>query len=287
MSHELSCIPQETITSMSYDGDLLVSLWSGELILYSGATFEAKVLVKTEMPITKTAFAPEIVTGDIEGCVRVYDRSLSETLKIQSGVGGIQLLHGYRGCVVAGGWGRRIAFISGCVENVLDTEKKVYCSDLGGDILLVGQQECVVGYDLRTNAIFFTRRFNMLVRSLALVSGGFFAGTTDGRIYYEDFEDRSRSYVFNAHCSVSGDSKIFYPVNSMVVGRYLVSGGSDGKVLRWKLGPKKTYKEIAGDGVGVSSLCMVGEKVAVGFSYSYDRGPCRDACRSRVAVVDL
>ncbi|AFN83484.1 WD40 domain-containing putative poly(A)+ RNA export protein [Encephalitozoon romaleae SJ-2008] len=288
MLHELDFISQETITSISYNKDLLVSSWSGEVMLYSGVTFEARGSVEAETPITKAMLTPEaVIAGDIEGNVRIYDRRLNEISRILSGVGGIQLLHEYRGCVVAGGWNKKIAFINGCVENVMSTEKKVYCSDLIGDILLVGQQEHVVAYDLRTNASFFNRKFNMVVRSLVLTGKGFFAGTTDGRIYYEDFGDGSKSYVFNAHYSISGDSKVFYPVNSLRMGKYLLSGGSDGRVLRWKLGVKKTYKEIACDRTGVSSLCVAGERVAVGFSYSYDRGECNTAHRSRVVVVDL
>ncbi|AFM98767.1 hypothetical protein EHEL_080650 [Encephalitozoon hellem ATCC 50504] len=288
MLHELGSVPQETITSISYSKDLLISSWSGEVVLYSGVTFEARGSVGAGIPITKAILTPGmIVTGDIEGNVRVYDRCLNETSTVPSGVGGIQLLHEYRGCVVAGGWNKKIAFVNERVQNIVDTEKKVYCSDLAGDILLAGQQEYAVAYDLRTNTSFFRRRFNMVVRSLALADTGFFAGTTDGRIYYEDFEDEAKSYVFNAHHSVSGDSKIFYPVNSLVMGRHLLSGGSDGRVLRWKLGAKKTYKEIACDKAGVSSLCAVGERVAVGFSYSYDRGKCSAAHGSRVVVVDV
>lgn len=288
MLHELDSIPQETITSISYNKDLLISSWSGKVMVYSGVTFETRGSVDAEVPIIKAMLTPEVVVvGDTEGDIRIYDRCLNETSRISSGVGGIQLLHEYRGCVVAGGWNKKIAFINGCVENVMSTEKKVYCSDLAGDILLVGLQEHVVAYDLRTNVSFFNRKFNMVVRSLALAGKGFFAGTTDGRIYYEDFEDGARSYVFNAHYSISGDSKVFYPVNSLRMGKHLLSGGSDGRVLRWKLGVKKTYKEIASDRTGVSNLCSAEERVAVGFSYSYDRGECSTAYGSRVVVVDL
>ncbi|ADM11998.1 WD40 domain-containing putative poly(A)+ RNA export protein [Encephalitozoon intestinalis ATCC 50506] len=285
--HELNCVPQETITSVSYNKDILISLWSGELMLYSGVTFGCKGSVEAEIPVTRAILTSDVVAGDIEGSVRIYDMSLNEKAKISSGVGGIQLLHEYKGSVVAGGWNKKIVFVNGCVENVINTEKKVYCSDILNDVLLVGQQEYVVAYDLRTNSFFFRRQFNTVVRSLALGPGGFFAGTTDGRIYYEDFEDKSRSYVFNAHYSISGDSKIFYPVNSIVVGKYLLSGGSDGRVLRWKLEAKKTYKEIACDKVGVSGLCTAEEKVAIGFSYSHDRGEKEEMSCSRVVLVDL
>lgn len=285
MLRELGPVPQETITSMSYSKGLAVALWSGELVLYHGSMLEAVASVSTGIPITRVVLTSRVVAGDVEGGIWMYDRGLSRARRVLSGVGGIQLLHEYKGCVVAGGWGRRIAFVGDGVEGAFSTERKVYCSDMHGDVLLTGQQEHVVAYDLRTNTAFFTRRFGAVVRSLVMSGEGFFAGTTDGRIYYEDLADGAKSYVFNAHWCMDGESKVFYPVNGMVAGRHLLSGGSDGRVLRWRLGDRKTCKEVARDAAGVSSLCIAGEGVAVGFSYSYDRG--KAGCgKSRVVVAD-
>lgn len=283
---EFRDVPQDTITSMSANGDILCASWDRHITLFSSTTLGIRTQVRTHEPVLRTAFGERIATGDISGTVDIYSNALDPVQQIRTDVGGVQLLHEHRGRILAGGWNRRVCFIGENVEDLLEVEKKIYCSDLAGDVLLVGQQDCVVAYDLRTNASFFRRRFSMPLRSVALTAGGFFAGTTAGRIYYEDFEDESRSYVFNAHYSVSAGVKTFYPVNSLKMSGSLFSGGSDGRVLRWRLSSKKTCKEVAMDGVGVSSLCTADGQLVVGFSYSHDLGEC-SAGTSRVAMFSM
>lgn len=282
--HELRDVPQDTITSISYNGDLLSSSWDGSLSLHCVATLGVKKRVRGRDPVLRTVFGTRILAGDTSGNVRVYDRSLSGIASIRTEVGGIQLLHEHRNRVVAGGWNRKISFVSeeGGTDT-LDTENKVCCSDLYGDTLVVGQQEYVVAYDLRTNSSFCRRKFSMPVRCVVLADGGFFAGTTGGRIYYEDFNDEAKSYVFNAHCSVSENTKTFYPVNALRMDGNLYSGGSDGRVLRWRL-LSGTCKEVMRSAVGISELCAFDGRLAVGISYTYDRGESR--ARSRIVVVD-
>lgn len=284
-SCRLKGVPQETITSLSCGRDILSSSWDGSLSLYSSTTLEIKKQTKAYKPVLRTVFSSRILIGDISGNVGIYSEELDELERIGTDVGGVQLLHEHKGRIVVGGWNRRISFVSNKVEDTVETGEKVYCSDISENTLLVGQQEHAVAYDLRTNTPFFRKKLSAVVRSLAITDSGFFAGTTGGRIYYEDFADDTMSYVFNAHYSISKNTKTFYPVNAMKMDANLFSGGSDGKVLRWNTS-RRTFKEIMSGNTGISGLCCLDRRLVVAVSYSYDRGEC-SGHESSISLVDV
>ncbi|KAH9411007.1 hypothetical protein HK407_09g14230 [Ordospora pajunii] len=294
--HEIGSIPQDTIIGAACGNRFALASWDCKLCLYSGDTLELIGQVSTDAPVTRVIMSSSaadgdgstrVITGDIEGKVCVYDGFLNKTKEIQSGAGGIQLLHEYGCTVVAGGWNKKVVFIeSGGIRNTLDVDGKIHCSAILGDVLVCGLQSSVVAYSLSSCSMFFRRLFDMPVRSLAIHANGFFAGTTSGRIYYEDFVNGDHSYVFNGHYDISGGVKTFYPVNALVVHKHLYSGGSDGKLLRWRLGSKKTCKVVHTQPVGVSSIFIVSSRLFVAFSYTHDNGQIEKYC-SKAFAIDM
>jgi cell cycle arrest protein BUB3 len=287
----MSCItldglPEDTITSLSYRGSLLASSWDQCLYLYSGTGHELGRKVKLGAPILRAVYGERITAGDTRGRVVVLDQELNEMCRVETDVGGIQLLHEYRGSVLVGGWNSKVSLITDRIERSMATRHKVHCSDIRDDVLLVGQQNCAIAYDLRGDSVLFERKYSMPVRSVALAEDGFYVGTIGGKIYYESLSDTNRAYVFNAHCSVTGNDKMFYPVNCLSYGGgSLFSGGSDGRVLRWRLSGKKTSKILATWSTATSAICRYEGRLAVGFSDSFEKGKIVDG-RRRISILD-
>ncbi|KAM0671244.1 mitotic spindle checkpoint protein Bub3 [Ordospora colligata] len=294
--HEINSVPQDTIMSAVCENRFVLASWDCKLCLYSSDALELIKQVCSDSPVTRVILSSgteegddsiRVITGDIEGKVCMYDGFLNKTKEIQSGVGGIQFLHQCGSTIVVGGWNKKIVFIeSSGIRNTLDTDGKIHCSAIIGDILICGQHNSVVGYNISNCSVFFRRLFDMPVRSLAIHASGFFAGTTSGRIYYEDFANGDNSYVFNAHYDISGEVKTFYPVNALVIHKHLYSGGSDGKLLRWRLGSKKTCKVMHTQAVGVSSICTKTNRLFVTFSYTHDNGQI-DKYSSKAFAIDI
>ncbi|KRH95102.1 Mitotic spindle checkpoint protein BUB3, WD repeat superfamily [Pseudoloma neurophilia] len=248
---------------------ILVSSVDKSIVVYNNT--EIKSRIEHHLPITKlSVFNDEIIFSDIEGGINVGSNY------IKTSCGGIQGLCSYQNAIMAGGWNKNLQIIqSGEIVHTMNLKNKIYAMDLNNHILLAGCDDCVYFMlDLRkSNHIVYKNVKN----SVSSVSLGKCAaiGTTRGKIKL-DFdllsEKSENSYIFNAHITENVDSKIFYPVTSMIVGDTLISGGSDGRIIEMDYNQKRKLREIIHSDVPVSIIKECGNYIVAGFSDNYEKG---------------
>lgn len=266
----LKNVVTDTITDIQiFRGEMYVSSFDQTINVYNNNEICNKI--SHFLPVSKISILDnKMIFADIEGGVSIDGQYL------ETDCGGIQGLCVYQNSVIAGGWKKKLQVIqSGKIVHEINLDNKVYAMDLNENTLLVGcDSSSYVFIDLRKPE---TRKIKRVKSPVCSVSLGECAaiGTIKGeiKIDFDLFAEKTNSsYTFNAHRAEKGLERISYPVTSMVVGKTLLSGGSDGRILEFDYNQRKKVREIIHNDIPVSIVKEYEDFIVAGFSDNFEKG---------------
>lgn len=85
----------------------------------------------------------------------------------------------------------------------------------------------------------YRKEFTACINTVSLNGDRVAVGLIDGRIHYEDVQRPDEAFTFNSHMRVTGTSRLHCPVMHVELGETLLSGGYDGRVIKWDVDGKK------------------------------------------------
>ncbi|KAI5149459.1 cell cycle arrest protein BUB3 [Enteropsectra breve] len=105
-------------------------------------------------------------------------------------------------------------------------------------VIAIAFENIITIFDREFNEI-FCKKTTGVINSITVSASGIFAGTSNGKIYYTDFSDKDKSYVFNAHYVSEKDCREYYPINQVFYDKFLFSAGGNGTVCKWDVEERK------------------------------------------------
>ncbi|KAF7677255.1 Mitotic checkpoint protein BUB3 [Astathelohania contejeani] len=259
------------ISDIKYNNFLLVSGWDCSVRLYNNGINNK---VEFDNPILKSTFTPggQFYSGDVEGVLYQVDMVYPKIIgSVVTPCGGIQALFTYRNAILMGGWNNFIVIVEdNKVVSSYPQKGKILCGDICEDKLIVGLTggEIII-FDLRTMKPIYTHKHINSIRSIRYSHGVYYVGFINGRIHKEDLTNTLASCTFHAHVD---DNSVHYPVNSLEIKEnILMSGGSDGRVLKWDASKNKVIGELYKCPNSVGWINSYNNNIAIGYSNLYEK----------------
>lgn len=292
----LDCISRVRFAPYPGNTLLLVSSWDAHVRLYDVASGQLTGLHKHSLAVLDCTFLQDtsrFLAVGLDKCVVSCDFQSQQEYLIGNHEEAIRCVEFHQPTqqVFTGSWDRTLRAWDPRQPQrpiqVVALGAKAFCMDTSNDRVLVGGSDRNVHiYDVRRMGMPIEKRESSLKHQIRTIQVGidqraFASGSAEGRVaieYFDAEENMHSRYAFKCHRTrEAGGEEVIHMVNALAfhpVHGTFATGGSDGGVSVWDGYAKKRLWRLDPLHTSVSSLCFSadGSKVAIGVSYSFEKG---------------
>lgn len=122
------------------------------------------------------------------------------------------------------------------INSIIKTKKIPTALFLEGTKICIATENEIQVIDYDNSEMIFSKEYSCCINSVSMKDNKLAVGLTSGKIYFEDLKVPEESFGFNSHVS--------HPVSQVILEKYLISSGYDGKIVLWDVNSKRLISTI-------------------------------------------